>query len=305
MNKDEDPARPYPMRVVTRRTGLSPDVLRVWERRYGVVNPTRSEGGQRLYSAQDVERLTRLSRLVRAGHRIATLAHLPDQELSRLEAEAPAGAPIDHRARQVVVDAVDAVSRFDDERLEHLLRSSALTWTPRDWIEQVVRPFLEEVGERWHAGAITPAHEHLASATARDVLAWALLSLERAGSAPVIVMGTPAGELHELGAMMAAVIAAESGWRVKYLGPNLPAVVLADCARAVGASAIGLSVIHAAENPVIAEVRALRRLLPASLAVIVGGRGAQLRVASLQADGVLVAADASALQGHLDALQRE
>lgn len=295
----------YPMRVVTRRTGLTPDVLRVWERRYGVVKPTRSEGGQRLYSVQDLERLTALSRLVRAGHRIAMLAPLGERDLDRLLDESTGATAVgqDERAAEIVARALDAAARFDDAQLEHALRVAALSFTPDEWIETIVHPFLVEVGERWHRGEMTPANEHLASATVRDTLGWVLASLEPMGDAPVLVAATPAGEMHEFGALMCAVIAARAGWRVRYLGPNLPAEVLADCAKVTGARAVALSIVHASEDPIMKEIRRLRSLLPREVSLVVGGRGAAQRARSLAELEVAAPGDASALREHLDALR--
>jgi DNA-binding transcriptional MerR regulator/methylmalonyl-CoA mutase cobalamin-binding subunit len=295
------------MRVVTRRTGLTPDVLRVWERRYGVVKPMRSEGGQRLYSAADLERLMTLSRLVRAGHRIAMIARLPDDELATLadDAGASADAAADDLAAAVVAKALDATASFDDEKLEQILRAAAMSFPASAWLERVLHPFLVAVGDRWHRGEISPAHEHLASATVRDALAWVLSSLEPASDAPVIIASTPAGELHEFGAMMASIVAAQAGWRVRYLGPNLPAEVLADCAQSMGAKVIALSMVHASENPILKEIRRLASLVDPGVSIVVGGKGAQARATSLAEIDVAVASDASALREHLDAIRDE
>ena len=104
----------------------------------------------------------------------------------------------------------------------------------------MLHPFLIAVGERWHRGDITPAHEHLASAVVRDTLGWVLATLEPQGDPPTIVVATPAGELHEFGAMMAAVVAAQAGWRVRYLGPNLlRGVIAASIARTYSALDFG------------------------------------------------------------------
>lgn len=295
------------MRVVTRRTGLTPDVLRVWERRYGVVKPMRSEGGQRLYSGADLERLMTLSRLVRAGHRIAMIARLADDDLAKLADDTGArfDGAADDLAAAVVAKALDATSGFDDEQLEQILRAAAMSFPASDWLQRVLHPFLLQVGERWHQGAMSPAHEHLASATVRDALAWVLSSLEPPSDAPVIIASTPAGELHEFGAMMASVVAAQAGWRVRYLGPNLPAEVLADCARTTGAKAIALSIVHATENPILKEVRRLTTLVDSGVSIVVGGQGAHVRATSLAEMDVAVATDASALREHLDALRDE
>lgn len=265
----------YPMRVVTRRTGLTPDVLRVWERRYAVVNPVRSPGGQRLYSADDLERLRILNQLVRSGHRIAAIAKLPYAELTRLagEVEAPAAAGSD--AGAAVEEAIRCVVALDDDGLEATLRRAAISFTTEEWLTHVLAPFLLEVGERWHAGEISPAHEHLASAITRDVLAWVADSFAPRPGAPVVIVGTPSGEHHELGAMIAAIVAAESGCAVRYLGPNLPARAIGDAALQLDARAVALSVVYVEnQETALRELRQLRRMLPQDVALLVGGRAA-------------------------------
>ena len=298
----------YPIGVVTRRTGLSPDVLRVWERRYSVVTPVRSAGGQRLYSVGDIEKLRLLRRLVEGGHRIASVASLDVERLSALAREAgdaPNGTSVDsYASEELLADLLAAVDHLDDVRLAALLRRSAMTLGTEAWIEGAVGPLLEAVGDRWHAGAISPAHEHLATATARDALGWVMRSYTPPIDAPKILVATPAGELHELGAMMAAVTAAEAGWHVQYLGPNIPAVDLAKAAMKIGSDAVALSLVHPdhAERTVN-EIRELRRALPPSVAVIVGGATAIVSADQLAAAGATVAPDARAFRAELESIR--
>lgn len=298
----------YPIGVVTRRTGLSPDVLRVWERRYSVVSPVRSPGGQRLYSAGDIEKLRLLRRLVEGGHRIASVAGLNLDRLSALArevGESPAANIADsHATDGLLEDLVAAVDHLDDVRLAALLRRSAMTLGTEVWIETVVGPLLETVGDRWHSGAISPAHEHLATATARDALAWVMRSFTPPIDAPKILVATPAGELHELGAMMAAVTAAEAGWRVQYLGPNIPAGDLAKAAVKIGADAVALSLVHPDHAPgAVSEIRELRRALAPAVAVIVGGAAAIESAEPLAGVGATIAPDARAFRAELESIR--
>ena len=296
------------MGVVTRRTGLSPDVLRVWERRYAVVSPTRSDGGQRLYSADDIEKLRLLQRLVGNGHRIASIARLDVESLAALAREIEdgtaspaAGAEIDG---EIVRELIDAVERLDAPAIDSLLRRSAMSVGIDQWIETVVGPMFETVGDRWHDGSLSPAHEHLATATARDVMAWVVRSFGSPSGVPGIVIATPAAEQHELGAMMAAVIAAEAGWRVHYLGPNVPAVDLANAARQIGAHAVALSVVHPDHaSRTIDEVRQLRRELPPSVPIIVGGSAGVESAARLTRAGARIASDLHAFRRELAAIK--
>lgn len=272
----------HPVRIVSQRTGLTPDVLRAWERRYGAVKPVRSPGGQRHYSDADIERLTLLSRASRAGRQIGQLVPLPNDELQRLiesderESRERAGLGPDQPAVESYLStALIAVEEFDALRLEQTLRTAVLRMPVDEVLDQVVGPLLFTIGSLWHQGLLRPANEHLATVTIRRVLVWmSELTVPDAG-APMIVVGTPTNQMHELGAMLAATTAAGSGWRVAYMGPNLPAEELARAVRHARAQAIALSVVYPTDDPELAnELRVLRQNLPREVPIVVGGSGA-------------------------------
>ncbi len=272
----------HPVRIVAQRTGLTPDVLRAWERRYKAVTPTRSPGGQRHYSDADIERLALLARASRSGRQIGQLVPLPNEELARLiegderESRERVGLGPDHPAvESYLSSALMAVEEFDAHKLEQTLRSAVLRMPVDEVLDQVIAPLLFTIGSLWHQGRLRPANEHLATTTIRRVLVWmADLSVRDTG-APVIVVGTPANQLHELGAMLAATTAAGNGWRVAYLGPNLPADELARACAHAKASALALSIVYPTDDPDLAEeIRALRKHLPPQIGVVFGGSGA-------------------------------
>jgi DNA-binding transcriptional MerR regulator/methylmalonyl-CoA mutase cobalamin-binding subunit len=272
----------HPMRVVAQRTGLTPDLLRAWEKRYGAVSPVRSTGGQRHYTDADVDRLRLLVRALKGGRQIGQVARLSERELLAIveaderQAElnrAPSG---DGPAVEgFLSSALMAVERFDAYALEQTLRGAALRLPADEVLDQVISPLLFTIGSLWHQGLLLPANEHLASATIRKVLTWMGEASAPPMGAPVLVIGTPAGQIHELGAMLAATSAGGHGWRVVYLGPNLPAEELARAAQIARADAIALSVIYPLDDPTVAdELRRLRRLLPPKVSLVVGGGGA-------------------------------
>lgn len=272
----------HPVRIVSQRTGLTPDVLRAWERRYKAVKPVRSAGGQRHYSDADIQRLTLLARASRSGRQIGQLVPLSNEELARLidgderESRERVGLGPDHPAvESYLSSALIAVEEFDAHKLEQTLRAAVLRMPVDEVLDQVIAPLLFTIGSLWHQGLLRPANEHLATTTIRRVLVWmADLSVADNG-APVIVVGTPANQLHELGAMLAATTAAGNGWRVAYLGPNLPADELARAVVHAKASALALSIVYPTDDPQLAdELRALRKHLPPQVGVVVGGSGA-------------------------------
>lgn len=290
------------MRLVAERTGLSPDVLRAWERRYGVVTPGRSPGGQRWYSDADVVRLRLLARAVEAGRNIASVAGLSDEVLAQLVRSEEAAAiarttPHAFAAQPYLAEALGFVEALDQHALEHSLRQATLRLSLDELLDGIVTPLMRTVGDRWHAGTMTPAHEHLASAGVRRLLGWIIDQHAPAADAPVLLVTTPSGQWHELGAKLAAATAATMGWNVVYLGPNLPASVIAEAADARHVRGVALSLVYPEDDPLMdGELRALRRLLPAEVAIVVGGAAAPAYRPSLEAIGATVVSDLPSLR---------
>jgi len=275
----------HPIRVVSARTGLPQDVIRAWERRYGAVTPPRGGTGRRLYSDEDIERLRMLRRAVCAGRRISDVACLCHEALGQLVSEdhreAPAGDSL-RTARvngaispQVLLDeALRALETLDRHRLEHVLGEAQVEMSGPSFRQHLVVPFLDIVGTRWHEGTLRIVHEHLASTIVRS-----FLSIPRNGHdrsrAPRIVVTTPAGQHHELGALMAGSVAEEIGWDVYYLGPNLPAEEIAAAVRQIGARAVALSLCYRENDAhLFDELRRLRHLIDDPIPVFAGGNAA-------------------------------
>jgi DNA-binding transcriptional MerR regulator len=236
MTTDDETPR-HRIGAVARLTGISTHALRVWERRYGTLKPERSGGGDRLYTDGDVQRLRLIKRLLGLGHGIGDVARLPAQELEKLVAlhhEPPDEEPALEPGLQLVQRYIGHIERLDLAAAEQTLAGAALALPRRELIDRVLVPLLREIGSRWQAGELHVAHEHAASAMVRSQLGAMLRLFAPDTNAPAAVATTPAGEHHELGALMAAVVAAMSGWRCVYLGPNLPT---SEVARAVKSSA--------------------------------------------------------------------
>jgi DNA-binding transcriptional MerR regulator/methylmalonyl-CoA mutase cobalamin-binding subunit len=294
-----DPDRPkakHPIRVVTARTGLSPDVLRVWERRHGVVTPARSEGGQRLYSDADVELLTLLRQATAAGRTISQVAGLPAGELRALiagdlAAQARGGQAGAERALAdaYLAAAWAAASEMAPGRLENVLRRAFFALGGRTTMESVLAGVLHRVGDAWQSGQLTPAHEHVASRIVRRFLDWLALEFAAQDGAPLVAVGTPAGERHEFGSLLAGATAAAEGWRVLVMGSDLPADDIAHAARQSQARVVALSVVYVNGLGQAAEqVGALRRALGAGVALVVGGRAAREIEPLIRGSGVQV-----------------
>ena len=241
-------------------TGLSVDTLRAWERRYEVVAPKRGDRG-RVYTDADVDRLKQLALLVERGHAIGTIASLSTVDLRRLidDSNALAAGPQGMPAADLTA-LLRALDRYDLPAIEATLGRHAAVLPTRELVFAVILPLLRELGDRWEAGTLSPAQEHLVSATVRSALGGLLRSIGTRDGSPRVIFATPAGERHELCLLCAAVLTAAAGYGVLYLGPDLPAADIAHAAKTTAAS----SVVLASTTPGVvtrAEARQLARQL--------------------------------------------
>jgi methanogenic corrinoid protein MtbC1 len=152
-----------------------------------------------------------------------------------------------------------------------------------------VAPALDDIGRGWRERAVSVAQEHLATAVFRRVLGWLLGVYEVNGAAPRLVVATPPGQVHELGALMAAVSAAAEGWAVTYLGPDLPVADLVSAVAQTSARAVAISVVYVPnDRDVSAALREARAALPARVPLLLGGAAAPAVRLDGEAAGVLV-----------------
>ncbi len=239
----------FPIRAVVRQTGLSPDTIRVWERRYRAVVPVRTPGGARRYTAADVARLGLLREAIARGHHIGDVARLPDPDLRRaVAAGGPQTGAADAATTGPALGAMcasylDAVSRLDDAASRATLARAAVLLPPDAFSLDFVLPVLKEVGDRWARSELSVAQEHFASAQIKGILEDQLRWLSTApAGAPTAVLATPEGHLHEFGALIAAQLAAARGWRTVYLGASVPVPDLVQAVQATGARLLVLSI---------------------------------------------------------------
>lgn len=181
-----------------------------------------------------------------------------------------------------------AVEQFDNAGLDNALARAAMDLSHPVLLTQVIMPMMQTIGQQWAEGTMRVKHEHMASATVRNFLGALIESYTPPPDAPAIIVTTPKGQLHELGALAAGIVAASEGWRVLYLGPNLPADEIAASVKKMRAKAVALSMIWPDGNPdVDAEIQKLRKHLGVSVALIVGGRAAESHSATLNEVGAI------------------
>lgn len=264
----------YRIGAVSRLTGLSADVVRVWERRYGAIKPQRSDGGSRLYSDADIARLRRLRQAVEMGHAIGQVAKLPESELDSLSSRnREAYSTIDETGdpyKQTISRFLEAVSRMDVVSADDEISRAATLYPPRVIVKNIVIPVLIEIGNRWAHRDFGIAQEHIATNLIRNLLSSLFRLYPPDASAETIVLATTSGERHEFGILTSALIAATRGWRVVYLGTELPANEIVRTARIVKARVLAISVVT--QNPqAYEEMKTIAENIPSQTRVWVGG----------------------------------
>ncbi|MCF7762110.1 MAG: MerR family transcriptional regulator [Verrucomicrobia bacterium] len=302
----------HAIKVVSRRTGLSLHVIRVWEKRYQAVAPDRTGTNRRLYSEEQIERLSLLRQITQMGHSIGHVAQLPTQKLRRLANEVPATngarAPLktaEPGAPKHLETCLLAVRSLDARLLDDTLREASTELGSQGLLQRVIAPLVQTIGELWREGTITAAHEHFASAIIRVFLGHASKPFAGTQDSPVIVITTPAGQIHELGALLAGAAAANLGWHVTYLGVSLPAAEIAGAARQNRAKAVALSLVYPEDDPRLeGELTRLREALPPEITLLVGGRAAPAYRPVLERIGAIEMKDLNHLCSVLDQLRK-
>jgi MerR family transcriptional regulator, light-induced transcriptional regulator len=304
----------HPIGVAARRTGMKPDLIRAWERRYNAVEPGRTQTHRRSYSDGDIERLLLLRRVVSSGRGIGQIAHLSDQELRTLLAEGPArvypvttGAtvpPPEETAESFLMLCLSAARRLDVHDLEQQLERASVALGRHNLLEQLLSPLMQRIGELWQHGELRPIHEHMATSVVRSFVGGLRMAYHAASGGPHLVVTTPVRQLHELGALIAAASAASDGWQVTYLGADLPAEEIAAAAVQKGAKAVALGIVYPPDDALLSEeIRRLRRLLPRTTELIVGGRAAASYSAILEETGARRVESLREMREELDLLR--
>ena len=304
----------YPIKVVSQMTGLSVHVIRAWEKRYNVVEPDRTDTNRRLYSEEDIEKLRLLNDASHLGHNIGSLATLSLSELKNLLAKEKSittqnkvdvkFSGLDINISDILAECIEAIREYDAKKLESILLNASTRLTQPILIEEVVIPLVYKIGDMWHNGEIRVANEHLASSVVRSFLFNLLESYTMTESAQVLVSATPRGQEHELGALIAAVVAASSGWKVVYLGTNLPAEEIAAVASYLNAKVVAISLVYPSDDPILPkELRKLKQILSSGVSIIAGGRAANGYLNVLDEIGAFLVKNTKQLRVELDAIR--
>ena len=269
-------------------TGIPPETIRTWERRYGFPKAERKPSGHRVYPLTAVPRLRRVAQAIARGHRPAQVVPASESALEALLAafpmvptpsprrSAPAAIADDFGATDVAT-LLDAARSFDATGLRRGFHSGWARLGPLGFLEQRATPFLTAVGDAWAAGTMGVRHEHFASAALGDFLRAARLPLDERAGGQWIVLATLPGERHGLGLEMAALVFALRGWRALVLGVDTPPAQIVALTRDVTLRAVALSLIRRRPaRDVGPSIAGLRRGLPGTVSLLVGGAGAKV-----------------------------
>jgi MerR family transcriptional regulator, light-induced transcriptional regulator len=255
---------------LSRRVGVSPEVLRAWERRYGVLRPTRSEGGFRLYSTADEERVRRMLALQQQGLSPAVAARTAATEgdggptVSALPADT---------LRQALADALDS---FDEASANRVFDRALAVLTLDTLLRRIVLDYLVDLGERWSDGRAGVAQEHFAT----NVLRGRLLGLARdwgQGGGPLALLACPPGELHDLGLICFGLALRAHGWRIALLGADTPVDTLKHTADNLHPD---LVVVTATIPRRLSQIQAELRAMAGSTRLALAGGGASEAIAA-------------------------
>ena len=273
----------YAIRYVSQKTGLTPHVIRAWEKRYQAVVPNRSPKNRRLYSDDDVQRLQLLKKITDAGHNISQVAQLESEDLLDLAQREYSVLPTTPNgngqpwqqagAQDYYKECLTAVLSLDPDALERSYDRAAIDLTRTALLKELIVPLFKEIGKLWHGGSLKIVNEHMATTVTRTFLLNMLRATEVSDEAPSIIIATTVGQWHDVGALTIALTAAENGWNPVYFGPNLPAEEIAAGVKRKCACAVAISITHLLnQHPLIDELRKLRRYIGRNLPLFIGGR---------------------------------
>ena len=269
----------------SRRVGVSPELLRAWERRYELLQPIRTEGGFRLYADDDAERVERMKRALAEGFSAAEAAR------RALAEERPTERRLDGAAERLVA----AAHAYDEATVHAILDEAFSGFSLETALRGLVLPVLREIGAEWERGELEVGQEHFASNLVRARLL-ALARLWGRGGGPLAILACAPGERHDMGLIAFGLVLRSHGWRILFLGADTP---LATLRRAVERTDPRLVVVASMDSALLEAQRTELRRLGRSAPLVLSGAGAseelctRLRVDRLDGDLVAAAGDVS------------
>lgn len=288
----------FSVSATSRATGLSAEVLRAWERRYGAVTPGRSDSGRRLYSPDDVQRLKLLARATAVGHSIGSISSLSTSELRGLGETSP--HEYDDEWVKLRSSLLPKIESLDSRGCEMTIALTLASQPTDKVVSHLISPVLHEVGEMWSVGDLSIAHERMFSTSVRKVAISTLSQLSQRTSGDPVILGTLPGEDHELGSLLGALVVSALGRSVEFVGAGLPATEFARLATSYNAAAVAISCIRTPlQKGLKEELSTLATTCPTGTKLFLGGPAAENALSSVASDRLILLNDLSDLVGFL------
>ena len=285
---------------VAKLTGLSKDVIRVWERRYGLVKPSRSSNRYREYSDEEVALLRFVKNQMEQGATIGALAAEGHDSLTaRMRVATPASDADQKPHDRLLDELIGSLDPMDKAGFERRLNGAVAVIPFEEAVQRILLPLQRRIGELWHEGHLNVAVEHYVTKIIQQKLFSVMNQLPVNEFGPRILIACPEGETHEIGAQAAAYIAATKGCHVYYLGPNLPYSDLVNFCEKISPDLVLLSLTELKqEADTLHHIQQLEQLAT-RWPVAVGGQGARAIEDRLRDTKIELLDDLTALHGRL------
>ncbi|TVQ26348.1 MAG: MerR family transcriptional regulator [Spirochaetaceae bacterium] len=305
----------YPIRVVSRRTGISQATLRAWERRYRTVRPVRDDHGRRQYSDDLLQRLLMCSFLMTHGFRVGDIVDLESGELEKLyDGFRGKGSPpsdehstADEPDNRTLIsgllrdDVIEATRQFDESYLHQLIHDAVMTFGRLGLVDGFVFPFEDFVGRTVQRGGLQQIHESWLHLHLLRALASFVPSADRVKDRPKLLIGVPGTEAHDLGLIGAAIHADAAGWAPVLVG-TAPSEQIAGALLTTGAEAVVLVVVTSTYDVALRdEITRIAELVNVANPIMFGGRMPNRFRDDLIHEGLAYVPHMRALQETLDA----
>ncbi len=271
----------YTIKKVAELTDLTVHSIRAWEKRYNVVVPERTDTNRRLYSQEDVEKLKLLSHASKNGFSIGSIANLNIEELQELLPSEFGEKKENHQTTYIIessvedhnIKCIEAIKELDAKKLEDELNKALVKFSQPKLISDIISPLIEKIGDLWKSGEIRIVNEHIATTVIRKFLTSLIDSNRVNVNGPTIIIATPKGQLHELGALIISVVASADGWNVVYMGPDLPAEEIVAAIEKLHPKIVALSIVYPTDDLLLErEMIKIRKLITNGTQIFAGGR---------------------------------
>ncbi|MFH0736419.1 MAG: MerR family transcriptional regulator [bacterium] len=293
----------YNIKMAAKLSGVSELSIRSWENRYSAVIPKRTDSNRRLYSDDNIEKLILLKKLTQHGNNIGSLASLSVDklfdmlskiEMSNILENANESETHSNFDFQIINECLDVIKNYDDKQLLSILNEMSLKYSRPNLIEKVLLPLIIEVGKLWESGGLRVSHEHFTSAVLIKFINNLNFGFNIQDDAPRIIVATPEGQYHEVGALIGAMLASSDGWRTTYMGTCLPVEDLAAAALQLNVRCIFLSIVYPNDNPSLNnQLNKLRQMLGDDVFIIIAGNASGGYQNSLNMTNVLMSNSSS------------